>query len=73
MARRKAYLVLLGHELLDEYHGVRRNRLGHDRESNRDDGRAYEAGYWRYFSDFSQEFRHGAWVKVDDVASRFRK
>ena len=60
-------LVLPCHVFFDEYHRVRRNRLGHDWESDRDDGRAHETGHWRDFTDFGQEFRHGAqWVRVVD-------
>ena len=53
MESRKPYLPPPGHELLDEYHLVRRNYLRHDRKSDSDDGCAYEASNWRYFSDFS--------------------
>ena len=61
VVRRKTCLPSLYHVLLDEYHSVGRDCLCHDRESDRNCGRAYEASDWGYLPDFSQEFRHGGW------------
>lgn len=65
---RRTYLPPLGHEFSDEYHRVGRNHLRHDRESDCDCGRTYEAGDWWYLSDFGQEFRHGVSGVEDDVS-----